>query len=161
MGENDKENYSCIYAQESLYDKIQLSFEKHGLHFALIAKKSGCPVQLICIDCSAAYLGKKWPLYRPPPFPLRVRVRLRREASGRPRGPWCEGSARARGPAWARVRSVACASGRSDPGPAPSSRSFGQPSGPSPAPRQRSCPMPSGGPSSGRSMCRDLARRRG
>ena len=44
--------------------------------FALIAKKSRCPVQLICIDCSAAYLGKNWPLYRPPPFPLRVRVRL-------------------------------------------------------------------------------------
>ncbi len=44
--------------------------------FALIAKKSGCPVQLICIECSAPYLGKKWPLYRPPPFPLRVRVRL-------------------------------------------------------------------------------------
>ncbi len=44
--------------------------------FALIAKKSGCPVQLLCIECSAPYLGKKWPLYRPPPFPLRVRVRL-------------------------------------------------------------------------------------
>jgi 1-acyl-sn-glycerol-3-phosphate acyltransferase len=43
--------------------------------FALIAKKSGCPVQLLCVECSVPYLGKQWPLYRPPPFPLEVRVR--------------------------------------------------------------------------------------
>ena len=44
--------------------------------FALIAKKSGKPVQLIDIETDSPYLRKGWPLWRRPDIPLRYCVRL-------------------------------------------------------------------------------------
>lgn len=45
---------------------------------ALIAGRSGVPVQTVLIEFSTPYLGKAWPLFRPPELPLRCRVRLGR-----------------------------------------------------------------------------------
>ena len=44
--------------------------------FALIAKRAGAPVQTVFIDSNSGFLGKGWPLWRKPQFPLRYRVRL-------------------------------------------------------------------------------------
>jgi 1-acyl-sn-glycerol-3-phosphate acyltransferase len=46
--------------------------------FALIAKKSGAPVQTVFIDSNSPFLGKGWPLLRKPQFPLVYRARLGR-----------------------------------------------------------------------------------
>lgn len=43
---------------------------------ALISKSTGAPIQALIIDCTAPYLGKAWPLFRPPPLPLCFRIRL-------------------------------------------------------------------------------------
>ena len=45
---------------------------------ALIAARAGVPVQAVLIEFSTPYLGKAWPLFRPPQLPLRCRVRLGR-----------------------------------------------------------------------------------
>jgi 1-acyl-sn-glycerol-3-phosphate acyltransferase len=45
---------------------------------ALIAKKSGVPVQTVIIETNSQFLGKDWPLCRRPTFPLRYRARLGR-----------------------------------------------------------------------------------
>ena len=42
----------------------------------LIANRSKVPVQTLLIEMSTPYLGKAWPLSRPPVLPLRCRVRL-------------------------------------------------------------------------------------
>lgn len=42
----------------------------------LIASRSGAPVQTLLIEFSTPYLGKAWPLFRPPQLPLHARVRL-------------------------------------------------------------------------------------
>lgn len=42
----------------------------------LIAKRAQAPVQTVLIEFSTPYLGKSWPLWRPPALPLQVRVRL-------------------------------------------------------------------------------------
>lgn len=42
----------------------------------LIAKRAQAPVQTVLIEFSTPYLGKAWPLWRPPSLPLQVRVRL-------------------------------------------------------------------------------------
>jgi 1-acyl-sn-glycerol-3-phosphate acyltransferase len=44
--------------------------------YALIAKTAGVPVQTVFIETNSKFLGKGWPLYRKPAFPLRYRVRL-------------------------------------------------------------------------------------
>lgn len=44
----------------------------------LIASRSGAPVQTLLIEFSTPYLGKAWPLFRPPVLPLCCRVRLGR-----------------------------------------------------------------------------------
>ncbi|PKO89587.1 MAG: 1-acyl-sn-glycerol-3-phosphate acyltransferase [Betaproteobacteria bacterium HGW-Betaproteobacteria-12] len=44
----------------------------------LIASRSGAPVQALLIEFSTPYLGKAWPLFRPPQLPLTCRVRLGR-----------------------------------------------------------------------------------
>lgn len=44
----------------------------------VIAKASGMPVQAVLIECSTPYLGKRWPLWRPPQLPLSFRVVLGR-----------------------------------------------------------------------------------
>lgn len=41
----------------------------------LIAARAGVPVQTLLIDMSSPYLGKGWPLWRPPRLPLTVQVR--------------------------------------------------------------------------------------
>jgi 1-acyl-sn-glycerol-3-phosphate acyltransferase len=48
-----------------------------GKTTALIAARSGLPVQTVLIEFNTPpYLGKKWPLFRPPRLPLSIRVRL-------------------------------------------------------------------------------------
>lgn len=42
----------------------------------IIAARAGVPVQIVTIEMSTAYLGKQWPLWRPPQLPLHCRVRL-------------------------------------------------------------------------------------
>ena len=44
--------------------------------FALIAKQAGVPVQTVFIATPSRFLGKGWPLFRRPEFPLVYRVRL-------------------------------------------------------------------------------------
>jgi 1-acyl-sn-glycerol-3-phosphate acyltransferase len=44
--------------------------------FGLIAKKSGAPVQTVFIETNSAFLGKGWPLFKKPDFPLYYRIRL-------------------------------------------------------------------------------------
>jgi 1-acyl-sn-glycerol-3-phosphate acyltransferase len=44
----------------------------------LIARRSGVPVQTVLLDFSTPYLGKAWPLFRPPVLPLVVKARLGR-----------------------------------------------------------------------------------
>ncbi|MHB1232397.1 MAG: lysophospholipid acyltransferase family protein [Burkholderiales bacterium] len=44
--------------------------------FALIAKKAGIPIQTVFIETNSAFLGKGWPLFKRPAFPLVYRVRL-------------------------------------------------------------------------------------
>lgn len=46
--------------------------------FALIAKQAGVPVQAVFIEASSRFLGKGWPLFKPPEFPLVYRARLGR-----------------------------------------------------------------------------------
>lgn len=44
----------------------------------LIASRSAAPVQTLLIEFSTPYLGKDWPLFRPPALPLQFRIRLGR-----------------------------------------------------------------------------------
>jgi 1-acyl-sn-glycerol-3-phosphate acyltransferase len=46
--------------------------------FGLIAKKAGVPIQTVFIDTNSPFLGKGWPLFKMPDFPLSYRVRLGR-----------------------------------------------------------------------------------
>jgi 1-acyl-sn-glycerol-3-phosphate acyltransferase len=52
--------------------------------FGLIAKQAKAPVQTVFIETNSGFLGKGWPLFRKPEFPLVYRVRLgrRRMATG-------------------------------------------------------------------------------
>lgn len=43
---------------------------------ALIARRSGVPLQTVLLEFSTPYLGKDWPLWRPPVLPLRCTARL-------------------------------------------------------------------------------------
>lgn len=44
----------------------------------LISGRAGVPVQTLLIEFSTPYLGKAWPLFRPPVLPLGCRIRLGR-----------------------------------------------------------------------------------
>ena len=44
--------------------------------FALIAKRAGAPVQTVFIETDNPFLGKGWPAFKRPRFPLVYRVRL-------------------------------------------------------------------------------------
>lgn len=44
----------------------------------LLAKQAQASVQTVLIECSSPYLGKSWPLWRPPQLPLHFRARLGR-----------------------------------------------------------------------------------
>ncbi|HXM84757.1 MAG TPA: lysophospholipid acyltransferase family protein [Stellaceae bacterium] len=52
--------------------------------FALIAKRAGAPVQTVFVESNSAFLGKSWPFFKKPEFPLIYRMRLGRrfEISG-------------------------------------------------------------------------------
>ena len=41
----------------------------------IMASRGGAPVQTLLIEMSSLYLGKHWPIWRPPALPLTVRVR--------------------------------------------------------------------------------------
>jgi 1-acyl-sn-glycerol-3-phosphate acyltransferase len=41
----------------------------------IMAKRGSVPVQVLLIEMSSLYLGKRWPVWRPPALPLTVRVR--------------------------------------------------------------------------------------
>jgi 1-acyl-sn-glycerol-3-phosphate acyltransferase len=43
-----------------------------------ISKRTQVPVQAIIIEASGAFLGKHWPAWAPPPFPITFRARLGR-----------------------------------------------------------------------------------
>ena len=77
-------------SREELHDGAQLVMFPEGtrtLQFplnpltstlAMIARRSGAPVQTILLEFSSPYLGKEWPLWRKPDLPLRCRARLGR-----------------------------------------------------------------------------------
>lgn len=44
--------------------------------YGLIAKKAGAPIQTVFIDTNCRFLGKGWPLFKLPEFPLIYRVEL-------------------------------------------------------------------------------------
>lgn len=46
--------------------------------FGLVARKAGVPIQTAFIEASSPFLGKHWPLWKKPEFPLVYRVRLGR-----------------------------------------------------------------------------------
>jgi len=52
--------------------------------FALIAKRAEAPVQTVFVESNSAFLGKSWPFFKKPEFPLIYRMRLGRrfEISG-------------------------------------------------------------------------------
>jgi 1-acyl-sn-glycerol-3-phosphate acyltransferase len=41
----------------------------------LMAARAGAPVEVLTIEMSSPYLGKHWPLFKPPRLPLKVTVR--------------------------------------------------------------------------------------
>ena len=41
-----------------------------------IAKHAKVPIQIVFIDTDSPYLGKGWPIWRLPPYPMRITVRL-------------------------------------------------------------------------------------
>jgi 1-acyl-sn-glycerol-3-phosphate acyltransferase len=43
-----------------------------------ISKRTNVPIQVVIIEASAPFLGKRWPLWAPPPFPVTYRARLGR-----------------------------------------------------------------------------------
>ena len=77
-------------SREELHDGAQLVMFPEGtrtLQFplnpltstlAMIARRSGAPVQTVMLEFSSPYLGKQWPLWRKPSLPLRCRARLGR-----------------------------------------------------------------------------------
>lgn len=44
--------------------------------FAVIARRASVPVQTVILESSSGYLGKRWPLWRKPVFPLLYRASL-------------------------------------------------------------------------------------
>lgn len=42
----------------------------------ILAARAGVPVQVLLIEMSSLYLGKYWPIWKPPQLPLTIRVRL-------------------------------------------------------------------------------------
>ena len=43
---------------------------------ALIARRAGVPIQTVIIETDTPYLRKGWPIWRAPPFPITIRLRL-------------------------------------------------------------------------------------
>jgi 1-acyl-sn-glycerol-3-phosphate acyltransferase len=51
-------------------------FGSFKMGFALLSRITGAPVQTIIIQYSNGYLGKGWPFFRPPSFPIHCSMRL-------------------------------------------------------------------------------------
>ncbi|MCB1885909.1 MAG: 1-acyl-sn-glycerol-3-phosphate acyltransferase [Geminicoccaceae bacterium] len=49
--------------------------------FALVARMTGTPVQTVLLETNTGFLGKGWPFFKRPRFPLRYRARLGRRFS--------------------------------------------------------------------------------
>ena len=70
------------FSGEKLWDAIRganararpLNPFKHG--FGLIAKQAAVPVQAVFIETNTRFLGKGWPFFKKPDFPLVYRIRL-------------------------------------------------------------------------------------
>lgn len=60
---------------------INFPFDASSPSVGLIANRSKIDVQTLLIEFSTPYLGKAWPLFRPPVLPLTCRVRLGRRFS--------------------------------------------------------------------------------
>ena len=87
---NDEPLEMILKAREELGRGAQLVVFPEGTrttHFpldpcqsavGLIAARSRVPVQALLIEFSTPYLGKSWPLFRPPVLPLTCRIRLGR-----------------------------------------------------------------------------------
>jgi 1-acyl-sn-glycerol-3-phosphate acyltransferase len=52
--------------------------------FALIAKKAQAPVQTVIIETNSPFLGKGWPLFKKPQFPIVYRARLGKRFAAEP-----------------------------------------------------------------------------
>ena len=44
--------------------------------FTLIAQKTGAPIQTIIIETNTPFLGKHWPIWKKPQFPLIYQITL-------------------------------------------------------------------------------------
>jgi 1-acyl-sn-glycerol-3-phosphate acyltransferase len=55
---------------------LEFPVNTFGQTAALIAHRSGVPIQTLLISFSTPYLGKRWPVYRKPRLPLRISVKL-------------------------------------------------------------------------------------
>jgi 1-acyl-sn-glycerol-3-phosphate acyltransferase len=55
---------------------LEFPVNTFGQTAAMIAQRSGVPIQTLLISFSTPYLGKKWPLHRKPRLPLRISVKL-------------------------------------------------------------------------------------
>ena len=55
---------------------IELPLDPLGRSLGLLARRAQAPVQTVLLDYSTPYLGKHWPLWRPPVLPLSCRVRV-------------------------------------------------------------------------------------
>ncbi len=84
--------------------------------FVLIAKRAGAPVQTVFIETDNPFLGKGWPAFKRPPFPLVYRVRLG-ERFGAPDN--VQASLRALEDYYERELAQAAAPARPEPAPAP------------------------------------------
>lgn len=55
---------------------VTQSVNKFTSVFALIARRAGVPVQTVFIEYTSPFLGKGWPLWKKPQFPLTCKVTL-------------------------------------------------------------------------------------
>lgn len=72
----------CAGSQLLIFPEGTRTRQKGSYHFnggfAFIAKAARVPVQTVFIETNSAFLGKGWPLFRKPEFPLIYRARLGR-----------------------------------------------------------------------------------
>ena len=83
---SDSPTHFVQQCQEALDDGAQLLLFPEGTRtitetvnvfkggFALIAKKTGAPIQTVFIYANTSFLGKHWAFWKKPPFPLIYRI---------------------------------------------------------------------------------------
>jgi 1-acyl-sn-glycerol-3-phosphate acyltransferase len=69
-----REGSNMLIFPEGTRSKGQLGSCKRG--FALLSQITGRPIQTILITASCPFLGKEWPLFKMPPFPVRFQLQL-------------------------------------------------------------------------------------